>query len=410
LNFKIILLSASLAGSITLQAQEKTVQDNDDRPSRLEEGYGSNELLSDNLPYLPTISLEERIKFMGDVRLRSQTIKKNGDKDHTSRYRVRLGFEAALVEDVKFEFMIATGEGDPVSTNQDFGQSYTKDNIILDVADIYYTYGYHSFLRAGKMKLPFYRTHKNQMIWDNDFRPVGLFTKYKLLENTDITAGTFLIRHENLTDVRNSPDTDQDYTKPIKDGKAVYLYSLQAIHYVNDFRFGISAYVYDGLKGQSPYVKYKTGDNSKFDGKNLSKGNSLDYYGNYLNDYHLLEAFSQYQITGNLAFGVDFVYNTAVSTDNFAYNLSAMYGKLKKNGDFKLGYYYRDTQKDAVFAAYSDSDFAGGYAGSKGHQFMAGYQLFKSVQLAATYIDAEVDKEDGQEDYTRLHLDLKFKF
>jgi hypothetical protein len=78
--------ASSLAGSITLQAQEKTVQDNDDRPSRLEEGYGSNELLSDNLPYLPTISLEERIKFVGDVRLRSQTIKKNGDKDHTSRY------------------------------------------------------------------------------------------------------------------------------------------------------------------------------------------------------------------------------------------------------------------------------------------------------------------------------------
>lgn len=406
MKFKTILLLTSLAASTIAAAQDKTSKDNNDRPSRLEEGYGSNELLSDNLPYMPSISLQERIKFTGDIRLRSQTIDKDGDDEHKFRYRVRVGFEAAVNDDVKLEFMLASGEGDPVSTNQDFGEGFSGKNVVIDVADIYYTFGYHNFVRAGKIKLPFYRTHKNQMLWDNDLRPEGVFSKYKLFKNMDITAGAFVVRNNGSTDKRD----DLNLYPDAKEGGSVYLYTAKAIQYINDFRFGVSANIYDALKGESPYVKYNSGDNSEGDGKDLSKGNSLDANGNYVNDYHLWEAFAQYQATEKLAFGVDVVYNSGADNENVAYNLSAMYGKLKKDGDMKFGYYYRDTEKDAVFAAYSDSDFAGGYAGSKGHQLMAGYQLAKHVQLAATYINARVDKPGYTQDYQRLHLDMKFKF
>lgn len=411
MKFKTILLVTSLITSSVVQAQEQSVEDkNPDRPSRLAEGYGSDELLSGNLPYMPDISLEERIKFMGDIRLRSQTIIKEGggndDTEHKFRYRVRVGFEAAVNEQVKLEFMLATGEGDPVSTNQDFGEGFSGKNVVIDIADIFYEFGYHNFVRAGKMKLPFYRTHKNQMIWDNDLRPEGAFVKYKLFKDTDVTAGAFIVRNSGSQDVRH----DLDPSAPAQEGSTVALYTMQAIEHFDKFRVGISANIYDSLKGQSPYVKYNSGQYSEGDGKDLSKGNTLDANGNYANDYHLVEIFGEYKVTDKFALGADFVYNTAASDDNFAYNFSAMYGKLKHNGDYKLGYYYRDTQKDAVLAAFSDSDFAGGYSGSKGHQLMAGYQLMKNTQLAVTYINARVDKGSYTQAYQRLHLDIKFKF
>jgi len=379
---------------------------NTSTPSRLAEGYGTSELLSDNLPYMPDLKISEKIKFLGDIRLRSQTIDDKKGVNSKFRYRIRAGFEAAVNDNTKIEFMLASGEGDPVSTNQDFGDSFAGANIVIDVADVYYEYGYHSFVRAGKMKLPFYRVHKNQILWDNDLRPEGIFVKHKLLNNTDLTAGTFIVRGEGQTQKQN--DTNTTLTNP--KGGSIYLYTIQAIQHLGDFRIGASTNVYSSLKGESPYVVYNAGVYSQGDGKDLSKGNSLDANGNYLNDYYLAEIFAEYKITDKLAVGVDYIYNFAIQEDNQAYNVSLMYGKLKENGDYKLGYYYRDTQKDAVLGAYSDSDFAGGYTDSKGHQLMAGYQLAKNTQLAATYIYSSRNVSATPEKFQRLHLDLKFKF
>jgi len=386
-----ILLVTTLA---TLIADTNTGIQNQNRPSRLAEGYGTSELLSDNLPYMPDLKITEKIKFLGDIRLRSQTIDDKKGVNSKFRYRIRAGFEAAVNENTKIEFMLASGEGDPVSTNQDFGDSFAGANIVIDVADVYYEYDYHSFVRAGKLKLPFYRTHKNQMLWDNDLRPEGAFIKHKLFQNTDITAGTFVVRGEGQTPT----------------GDSVYLYTTQIIQHLEDFRVGASVNIYDSLQGESPYVKYNSGNYSVGDGKNLSKGNSMDSNGNYLNNYYLAEVFAEYKITPSLALGLDYIHNFAIQEDNQAYNISLMYGKLKKDGDFRLGYYYRDTQKDAVLGAYSDSDFAGGYTDSKGHQLMAGYQIAKNTQFAITYINSVQNASRSKDSFQRLHIDLKFKF
>ena len=411
---KTTLLLALLLTSI-LGADKNTTLNKQqvDRPSRLAEGYGTNQLLSDNLPYMPDMKIENSIKFVGDIRLRSQTIKDEESTQSKFRYRVRAGFQAKVNDNTKIEFMLATGEGDPVSTNQDFGNGFSGANVIIDIADIYYEYGYHSFIRAGKMKLPFYRVQKNQMLWDNDLRPEGIFTKYKLLQNTDITVGAFIVRGDAQTPKQN--DTNTTLSNP--EGDSVYLYTTQVVQHLGYFRVGASANVYSSLKGESPYVMYNSGKYSEGgsandgQGKNLSKGNSLDANGNYLYDYYLAEVFAKYKITDSLAVGIDYIYNFAIKENNHAFNISLMYGKLKKNGDYKLGYYYRDTQKDAVLGAYSDSDFAGGYTDSKGHQLMAGYQLAKNTQLAVTYIySTKYVSTPIPENFQCLHLDLKFKF
>ena len=149
------------------------------------------------------------------------------------------------------------------------------------------------------------------MIWDNDLRLEGAFAKHKLFDNTDITAGAFMVQAEK-------EDSD-----PAKSRDAIGLYTVQAVQYLGDFRLGGGVYIYDSLKGQDPSVSY--GSTTKA----LTKGNTLEN-GNYKYDYHLAELFAQYKVTDDLSLGIDGVYNAGAPTDNRAYNISAMLWYLEK--------------------------------------------------------------------------------
>ena len=390
LTFATLLLHADVTDT---NASTNSSSDNADRPSRLEAGYGSDEIFSETLPYMPDVSVKERVKIQGDLRLRSQTIHDNDGTESVFRYRARVGVTAAVTDNVQFEFMLATGDGDPVSTNQTAGNFFSGKGIVVDIADVYYGYGYHEFIRLGKMKLPFYRPDKNQMIWDNDLRPEGVFAKHKLFANIDITAGAFMVQAEK----------ENGDSKP--DQNAIGLYTFQVVQYLGDFRVGGGVYIYDQLEGESSELSYGGKD------KRLAKGNTVDINGIYEHDYYLGELFAQYKVTDDLSLGLDGVYNAGAPTNNRAYNISAMYGSLKNNGDFKFGYYYRYTEKDAVFGMFSDSDFAGGQTDSKGSQLMGGYQIAKNMQLAFTYINATRKMSSlDSERFQRLHLDFKIKF
>jgi len=358
--------------------------------SRLEDGYGNSEMLSDSMPYLPKIKKGESVEFLGDLRLRSQTIKRttNEDIEHVFRFRARFGLNAKIDDDVKLEFMLASGSGDPVSTNQSLGGAWVGKNVVIDIADAYCSYDYHSFVRAGKMKLPIYRTHKNQLIFDNDLRPEGAFVKHKLLENSDVTLGAFVLANLSETE----------------DSKNIYFYTAQFIQHIEDFRFTLGYHYYDSLKGVKPTILYNTGST-----KSVSKGNTLDANGTYAYDYHIAELALQYDFE-HFSIGFDTAYNTATDKENFGYNFSLLYGSLKHNGDFKLGYFYRDVQKDAVGGAFNDSDFMGGGTDGYGHQLMGGYQLAKNTQLGFTYIDTIVNQKTEGEHFQRLHLDIKLIF
>ena len=358
--------------------------------SRLEDGYGNSEILSDSMSYMPQIKKGESVQFLGDLRLRSQTIKRGSQEDveHFFRYRARFGLNAKLDDGLKLEFMLASGSGDPVSTNQSLGGAWVGKNVVIDIADIYYNYDYHSFIRAGKMKLPIFRTHKNQLIFDSDLRPEGAFVKHKLFEETDVTFGAFVVANLDETD----------------DAKTIYFYTAQWIQFIEDFRFTLGYHYYDSLKGRTPTILYNTGTL-----KDVAKGNTLNANGEYVNDYHIAEVALQYDFE-NFTIGFDSAYNSAASNENFGYNISFLYGDLKHNGDFKLGYFFRDVQKDAVLGAFNDSDFMGGGTDGYGHQLMGGYQLSKRTQLAFTYIDTKVNQKVEDEHFQRLHLDIKFLF
>jgi hypothetical protein len=110
-----------------------------------------------------------------------------------------------------------------------------------------------------------------------------------------------------------------------------------------------------------------------------------------------------------VSFFYDYLYNTVSSnSEDAGYLVGATIGKCKKPGSWKLYYNYRELEADATIGAFSDADFGGGGTAVKGHKFGFGYQLAENLQLGASYYMN--DTIDTNENYNKLHVDLKYKF
>ena len=66
-------------------------------------------------------------------------------------------------------------------------------------------------------------------------------------------------------------------------------------------------------------------------------------------------------------------------------------GAKSKVFGLNLDYNYRDVQRYAVVGAFTDSDFANGFTGSRGHKFKVGYDIDKNFAIGATYFLTKAD-------------------
>jgi hypothetical protein len=72
-------------------------------------------------------------------------------------------------------------------------------------------------------------------------------------------------------------------------------------------------------------------------------------------------------------------------------------------------------QKNAVVGAFTDSDFGGGFTGSRGHKFKVGYDIDKNFAVGATYFLTKTDTYsrtlvDGSAKANTFQLDAEAKF
>ena len=323
---------------------------------------------------------EEKFNFYGDIRIRDQEVHRD-DKDNSykQRYRIRAGLSFKATENIILEAQISSGKGNPTSGNVDFSKGF-KDQFKIDILDVEYKME-NFWIRVGKSKHHFDRPLKSQLIWDNDIRPEGISYKYKK-DGKNFYTGAFRMR---------------DYTKT--SDKDIYYFVGEYTQKINDFKLGGGFYHYQGVKGNT--AKYNKG----------ALGNS--YNGVYLNDYSLLSiqaTYTFYLLERPLSFAVSGVYNFQASNDNFGYDLSIGYGKIKKDFDWQIGYTYRDIQKDATFGAHNDSDFANGGTDNNGHMITGKLRLQKNLFLAINYQYTDRKVSEGGLHYDRLMSDLIFKF
>lgn len=343
-----------------------------------------------------TLKWVEKVKLYGDFRYRHEQIDgDNVNQRDRHRIRARVGLKGQINDDWAFDLRLASGNDDsPISTNQDLDGGFSSKDIWLDRAFLTYTSPDVAGLsvRAGKMGNPFLAVGGNQLIWDGDLAPEGIAVKY----TTALTDATSLfVNAAGFWVEERGSDTDTG------------LWGIQS---------GLTHAFEDKSKltGGASYFKY-----SNIEGKaaiGAFAGNSSQG-GVYSHDYELAELFGEYATKMGktpIAFYGDYVVNTAsgVSGDT-GWLVGTKLGKARDPGTWEVGYEYRELERDAVLAAFTDSDFINGGTNGRGHKFSFKYALAKNVAAGVTYFLNQRDADnDGQLDdkYRRLQLDVEVKF
>jgi hypothetical protein len=339
------------------------------------------------------IAWAAKTQLKGDVRFRHETVNIDGqtnaqDKDR-QRIRARLGAYTEINPQVSTGIRIATGGDNKAnSTNQDLDGYFVKKDLWLDLGYIDYapTAVKNLHVIGGKMNQPW--VSMGDVIWDGDINPEGLATTYSipLGGKTELfgSAGYYTLK-DNI------------------DGEGT------------QFRHDLSM-----TAGQLG-AKFAPTDNLKvtlggsvYSFKNDQDSAALRVNGNTTDQFRLYEGFGQVDISGlgiPLALYGQYVVNNDSTDDQDTAWLTGVKTKLF---GFGLDYNYRDTQRNAVVGAFTDSDFANGTTGSRGHKIKVGYEIDKNFSVGATYFltkgDYAYTNAARDSDVNTFQLDAEAKF
>jgi hypothetical protein len=357
-----------------------------------------------------------RVKFKGDLRVRSDrleservagsgetaTVEDAADRDR-ARFRARLAAEAKVTDTTKVGFGLASGDGDPRSSNQTFTNANSTKSVYIDLAYADWAFAPGARFVLGKQKQPYWRSGQS-LFFDNDLNPEGVAVTYERDMFFGSAYGWML--QENYT-----PD-------PAGRNQDPHLLGAQAglafPWLAGETRVGMHYYDCGACQGNAPFW----GGGNAYGNTTLPDG-TLKY------DYNVLIVEAQvgttlagrpFQAWGgwaqNLASGVE--YDTS-------YDLGVMLGRAADPGTWEVGLLYHSTDKDALFAQIIESDFAAGRTDGYGWGARFGYAPVKGVTLNATYFKSWTNKdvaavsgpgyEIGRDlDYDRLMLDVNYRF
>ncbi|MDD5156128.1 MAG: putative porin, partial [Candidatus Omnitrophica bacterium] len=324
----------------------------------------------------------QNLKLKGDLRLRYQYKHEKANNDfakdaHIGRIRFRLGLQAKINEKLLAGVGIATGSGDPRSTNITFGSYSTKKSIVLDYG--YAKYSPFSWLSlvGGKMLLGDTLWEPSDLIWDTDITPEGAIFHLdkKLGSNVDIFFNTGAL----IVDADSSTDSN---------GPMAYIVQPGVNYKINDrlsLKGAVSLQYFDNTKGHTS-SSYSSATNTG----NTTKGTS-----SYAYNYNMFNPAVEISIKEPFkAIGLDieslkligeYVDNLAVSsskgTSGFSCGLKLGNSKIEKWGDWQLKYIYAMLGRDAVLDVLPDSDRYGGSTGMRSHEVELQFGVGKNTYL-----------------------------
>lgn len=361
-----------------------------------------NNALGEMKPELDALPVwVKKLNISGDLRYRHESIDSDTSghwaRGHNrNRIRARLSVDAQVDDAVDVGFRVASGSSDPASSNQTLADSFSSKELWLDLA--YFDWhptgvkGLNTF--GGKMKNPFYKAGKNQLIWDGDVNPEGVAARYVIRlgdhDKLNVTGGGFWV-DESSGGVDTSLWGVQTYLKHDFEN--------------NDYVLGGASYFdYGNIRGRGD-LKSTWSSSASFFG-NSATGSTFD------DDFDIFEAFAEYGFKLVKApasvFG-DYVKNrTATSSKDTGWLVGFKFNKAKNPGSWELSYDYRDIEADAALGSFTDSDFIGGGTNGRGHSLGFRYQMYKNVQAALTSF---INKRGNNNDrYRRLQADMICKF
>lgn len=324
----------------------------------------------------------------GDLRLRYDGTDEAGEEQRNRfRFRGRFEFASELSNRVRFSARLATSDGNPVSTNLDFGDGFSSKNIAIDRLLINWTALDNLDITLGKMGRPWFRAGGNALLWDSDLNPEGVNARWSsglLFAN----LGTFVVAERSASDDSLLNSVQAGLDKRFSE-RSRLLVSAAYFDYTNTI-------------GNPPFYRDR------------AKGNSVDAAGNFIYDYDILEVSAEYSaVLFNWPASIYGVWaqNTAIDIQDTAFSVGVSFGLVDAAGKMQFSYAWYDTEADAVMGIFTDSDFGGGNTDSRGHLLKARYGLTGNIALSGTLIISEIELfRNNRHDYNRVQLDIEFLF
>jgi hypothetical protein len=379
-----------------------------------------------------------RIKFKGDFRAREEYIAKqfvagsrptatapstlnveDAPDQWRTRFRFRLGAEAQVTDHAKVVFRLASGDGDPRSTNQTYTNESSAKGIFVDQAYADWNFMDGADLILGKQPYPFWRPAYS-LFWDNDVNPEAFAVTYN--RGMFFGSGYAWLVQENYNNNSNLANVDPT----IFGVQAGLKFPLLG----GETKVAAQYYTLTNGKGNAPFYNGNAFGNTTvartFVGATTAT-NVLAY------DYEILELSGEMGMTvANLPFSfwADWSQNMAADVEyETAWAVGASLGKASNARTWEAAVLYESMDKDAMFAQFIDSDFAGGITDADGWVLRAGYAPVKNVVVNATYFLNTTNKDVyavsgnlasgpyagpyavGKDmNYDRFQLDVNYKF
>lgn len=330
----------------------------------------------------------DTVDWNGDLRLRYEGIDEAGEeKRNRFRFRGRFGFASELSNSVQFAVRLATSDGNPVSTNLDFGNGFSSKDIAIDRVFINWNALNNLDIALGKMGRPWFRAGDNTLIWDSDLNPEGVHAKWSS-GMFFVNLGTFVVDERATSDDSLLLSVQAGLDKRLSESSRLVV-SAAYFDYTNTI-------------GNPPFYR------------DQAKGNSVDAAGNFLYDYDIVEVSAEYLMVVKgwpvSVYGV-WATNTAVAIQDTAFAVGVRVGIIDAPGKMQFSYTWHDTDADAVMGIFTDSDFGAGSTDSRGHFIKARYGLTQNIALNATFILSEIEMfRNNRHDYDRVQLDIEFFF
>lgn len=333
-------------------------------------------------------SWTDRIDVAGDIRLRYEGIDEEFEVERNRmRFRTRFGVTATANDDVKVVLRLATGGGNPVSTNQSFDDGFSSKDIAIDLAYVDWKISDGVNFYGGKMKNPLFKAGGVPLVWDGDLNPEGFAIKYSFGKFFG-TAGGFSVEE------RSSSDDSLLY---VAQGGLKLPFGEKS-----KLAFGVGYFAYTNTIANSAF----------YNGK--AKGNTLDINDSYVFEYKNTEVFAQFDTkiaSWPLQVFAHHTKNNEVSREDVAFAGGVKIGSAKDKGQAQFTWMYQDIEADSVVGTFNDSDFGGGGADAKGHIFKGKYGFSQKIFVGGTFFVNKVERFQGLEhDYNRIQLDLEIKF
>jgi hypothetical protein len=356
-------------------------------------------------------------KLSGDFRLRYDRLDREPPESSTApdiardraRFRLRLGAETKVIDDVKVGFGLASSEnGNPRSNNQTFNSEWSRKSVYIDYGYVAYTPFQGLSLSGGKLKTnPIFRANSlgfpaSGLIWDPDITPEGFAVTLDypgLLKLDAVSLDAFMNNAFFILDEFST-------------GREPYMYVFQPgfnLKIMKDINFkaAFAYYLFSGIENQallangpSPgHTNSAVGGNYQFDYDAYTVSGEFGYMTPFQNILPYVGLFGEY------------IYNPDPDNENKGYTggIRMGYPSLAKLGDWQLAYAYRKLERDAWLDIFPDDDFYQGQTNSRGHYLTGFFGITKNISTGVTYYHTE-NILGAKQPEDRIFADLQLKF